>query len=145
MDGREDRIEIHSPLVSLPLQVSVGALRLLDAGVAELVLDPPKVRAALEHPRRVGVPHGMGLPIGQFGGPDLVTAASVLTGRSGPGRPSNLQDGVPRSCFHSASQAACTRTTKPPSQKYEIVGPGSSTETALAKYRRATEPATGAR
>jgi hypothetical protein len=45
----EHRIEIHAALVPLPLDVAVGAIRLLDARVAELILDPPGTRARLEH------------------------------------------------------------------------------------------------
>ena len=54
MDAAQDRIEVLPALVALPFKVPVGAFRLLDRGVPELVLDPSEIRAGLEGPRGVG-------------------------------------------------------------------------------------------
>jgi hypothetical protein len=47
---------LDNVFVALRLDMSVGVGGLADAGVPELPLDPPDVRAALEQPRRERVP-----------------------------------------------------------------------------------------
>jgi len=66
VDRHQHGIEVHPPLVPLPLEVAVVALGLLDRGVPELVLDPSEIRAGLERPRGVGVSASRGLPVGRL-------------------------------------------------------------------------------
>ena len=68
MNVREDRIEIHAPLVPLALEMAIGPPGLLNAGVSELVFDPSEVRASLEHPGSVRMAHGVRLPVVELGG-----------------------------------------------------------------------------
>jgi hypothetical protein len=53
--------------VALRLDVAIGVGGLADAGMPELALHPPDVRATLEQPSRKGVAGGVIRPVGELG------------------------------------------------------------------------------
>lgn len=58
---------LHSVFVALRLDVPVDVASLADAGVPELSLHPPDIRAALEQPGRERVSGGVIRPVGELG------------------------------------------------------------------------------
>jgi len=82
---------LNRGLVALRLDVPVGIRGLANAGVSELSMNPPDVRAAFEQPGRESVPRRVIRPVGELGPaeqglPDLLEEEGVADEVAARGR-----------------------------------------------------------